>query len=183
MLCLIPVKQKSSFVARLGKDWERLADYINRDDLVKLLEPESTTVPATQAKWTDSPYPGLLSFTSAQAPIFFGRGKETQQLAERLEDPAQRIIAVIGASGSGKSSLVAAGLIPRIEPWSWPWIRLTPAELNDDPFLALASALKGELKAEAFSIKQIHDELRNTANIGPLVQKIQSGREQKGPEH
>jgi hypothetical protein len=55
---------------------------------------------------------------------------------------------VVGASGSGKSSLVGAGLIPRLKdnaiPGSkdWRWVRFTPGEMGDNPFLALATALK-----------------------------------------
>jgi hypothetical protein len=63
--------------------------------------------------WTGSPFPGLRAFTPADAPIFFGRGRETDQLVRRLAD-GSRFIAVVGASGSGKSSLVAAGLMPRL---------------------------------------------------------------------
>ena len=154
----------------LEKNLPDALTFIERGDLLLLLEPESTTVSPAQTQWTDSPYPGLLSFTPAQAPIFFGRSKEMKELAGRLNDPPQRFIAVIGASGSGKSSLVAAGLIPRTQPW--PWIRLTPGGLIDNPFLALASALNSQLQAQAFNTKQIHDELRDTANIGPWLQKI-----------
>src|SRR4051812_23972335 len=60
--------------------------------------------------WRGSPFPGLRSFTPADAPIFFGRGRETDRLVERIR--ANRLVAVVGASGSGKSSLVGAGLIP-----------------------------------------------------------------------
>lgn len=81
----------------LEKSLPNALTFIERGDLVLLLEPESTTSPTTQTQWTDSPYPGLLSFTPAQAPIFFGRSKETKELAGRLKDPAQRYIAVIGA--------------------------------------------------------------------------------------
>lgn len=57
-------------------------------------------------------------------------------------------MAVVGASGTGKSSLVAAGLLPALEkdaiPGSKDWIRLrfTPGEVGDNPFMALASAFK-----------------------------------------
>ena len=62
--------------------------------------------------WNGSPFPGLRAFTEADAPIFFGRGQETGDLVQRIE--ASRFVAVVAASGSGKSSLVAAGLIPRL---------------------------------------------------------------------
>jgi len=60
-----------------------------------------------------------------------------------------RFIAVVGASGSGKSSLVAAGLIPRLQnnsiPGSrdWRWCRFTPGGSSRDPLRALAKALPG----------------------------------------
>ncbi|MCP5306039.1 MAG: SUMF1/EgtB/PvdO family nonheme iron enzyme [Chromatiaceae bacterium] len=95
--------------------------------------------------WKGSPFPGLRAFTANDAPIFFGRGRETDGLVARLAEGA-RFIAVVGVSGSGKSSLVAAGLLPRLNdnaiPGSRDWlsVRLTPGELGDNPFIALASA-------------------------------------------
>jgi hypothetical protein len=64
--------------------------------------------------WKGSPFPGLRPFTDRDWPIFFGRGRETDGLIRKLADPSNRFIAVVGASGSGKSSLVWAGLIPRL---------------------------------------------------------------------
>jgi hypothetical protein len=65
----------------------------------------------------DPPFQGLQPFTAADADRFFGRERLTARLANRLQ-PAQphqaRFLAVIGASGSGKSSLVRAGLIPAL---------------------------------------------------------------------
>lgn len=166
-------KTKIEFCDRLGKEWRKLADFleisphdcdsfekgheaaeiwewlerrekhgrlpdaltfIHREDLVKLLEPDITPSPSAQVKWKGSPYPGLLPFKSDEAPIFFGRDKEIRELIERLRNPANRFLAVIGASGSGKSSLVAAGLIPRLgEIAGGPWLltQLTPGELLD----------------------------------------------------
>jgi len=129
-----------------------------RDRLTAVVEelqtPESTAapLPAAEAKdlvrWLREPYPGLEAFIPAQAPIFFGRGSEVDQLLEVLRDTTTRFVAVVGASGSGKSSLVAAGLIPRLKAGALPdsdkWIDVTfkPGERGGDPFLALAYALK-----------------------------------------
>jgi hypothetical protein len=66
---------------------------------------------ATKPVWHDAPYPGLMAFDHWQAPIFFGRAVETRELLRRLEtDQGQRFLLVTGASGSGKSSLVRAGV-------------------------------------------------------------------------
>lgn len=101
--------------------------------------PASMTI--TRKVWTRSPFPGLVAFTEKDAPIFFGRGRETDELVETLRQ--SRFVAVIGASGSGKSSLVAAGLLPRLAhnaiegSSTWRTIRFTP---GPDPFAALALA-------------------------------------------
>jgi formylglycine-generating enzyme required for sulfatase activity len=66
-------------------------------------------------RWHEAPFRGLLSFEFEQAPVFFGRRRASNELRELL---AQRAAAgcafalVLGASGSGKSSLVKAGLLP-----------------------------------------------------------------------
>jgi hypothetical protein len=55
-----------------------------------------------------SPYPGLTSFGIGDAHRFFGRARLVAQLLENLTD--HRFLAVCGASGSGKSSVLAAGV-------------------------------------------------------------------------
>ncbi len=59
-----------------------------------------------------SPYKGLLYFDEADAPLFFGREQVTAELIVHLRQ--HRFLAVVGASGSGKSSVVRAGVIPAI---------------------------------------------------------------------
>jgi S1-C subfamily serine protease len=58
------------------------------------------------------PYRGLLAFQEEDASVFFGRETFTEKLVAAVQ--AQSLVAVIGASGSGKSSVVFAGLIPRL---------------------------------------------------------------------
>ena len=85
------------------------------------------------------PYKGLASFSEADAAFFFGREELIEQLVPRLQ--ASRFLAVVGASGSGKSSVVRAGLLPALhEPSSV----ITPGER---PFDALASAACGAVLA------------------------------------
>ena len=105
--------------------------------------------------WTGSPYPGLRSFASEEAGIFFGRGREVDALVARLREPARHFLTVVGASGTGKSSLVRAGLLPQLAGGAiedsryWPVLAFTPGASGGDPFLALASELKGMLPARA----------------------------------
>jgi hypothetical protein len=58
------------------------------------------------------PYRGLLHFREEDAPFFFGR----ETAVDKLMNAVQRrpLVAVVGASGSGKSSVVRAGLVPRL---------------------------------------------------------------------
>src|SRR5262249_12452669 len=96
--------------------------------------------------WADAPYPGLRAFLASEAAIFFGRGRETDELVARFGQDERRFLAIVGNSGSGKSSLVAAGLLPRLEAGSLggrslKMVRFTPGQVGDDPFLALASEL------------------------------------------
>lgn len=66
------------------------------------------------------PYRGLLSFDSAHARFFFGRRNEVREAITEIasllsaEPPAPRLFVVTGASGRGKSSFVAAGVVPRL---------------------------------------------------------------------
>lgn len=111
--------------------------------------------------WKDSPFPGLRPFTAEDAPIFFGRGREIDGLVRQLSDPADRFIVVVGASGSGKSSLVAAGLLPALQgnavagSRDWLWASFTPGELDDNPFVALAAKLAPLLKTSVSRIRDL----------------------------
>lgn len=60
----------------------------------------------------DCPFPGLETFTEEYADLFFGRDLEISRALEKLRH--SRFLAIVGASGSGKSSLVQAGLVPAI---------------------------------------------------------------------
>lgn len=105
-----------------------------------------------QPLWKGSPFPGLRKFETEDAPIYFGRGIDIDNLIRRFKKHEMRLIAIVGASGSGKSSLVAAGLIPRLMNGAiegsqdWIYIRFSPGELTSgNPFEALAVALIREL--------------------------------------
>src|SRR5262245_2410552 len=59
-----------------------------------------------------NPFPGLRPFEFHENPLFFGREGQAGQLVEKLS--ATRFLAVVGTSGSGKSSLARAGLLPAL---------------------------------------------------------------------
>ncbi|MGI8961135.1 MAG: hypothetical protein ACR2IV_15480 [Bryobacteraceae bacterium] len=60
-----------------------------------------------------NPFPGLRSFEASEAHLFFGREAHVDELLRKLE--RSHFVAVVGTSGSGKSSLVRAGLVPSLE--------------------------------------------------------------------
>ena len=90
------------------------------------------------------PYPGMRPFTQEDKDLFFGREREVASLVRRMRQ--HPFLAVIGPSGSGKSSLVSAGLIPALGEsvlfgtGGWHVIHLRPQE---DPLGNLRDALGG----------------------------------------
>jgi len=89
-------------------------DYIDRTDLVVAMKEVASveSKSSRQKSYQGDPFPGLRAFTEKENAIFFGRKKEIEILLERLKET--RFLAVIGPSGSGKSSLVRAGLLPNL---------------------------------------------------------------------
>ena len=106
--------------------------------------------------WSGSPYRGLQAFDVAHAAVFFGRERAEREITEALVRRSAEdfgFMLVVGASGSGKSSLVRAGLLPDLMAPGvvqgvtvWRHAIVHPAELAPDPFAGLAAAL---LRAEA----------------------------------
>lgn len=97
-----------------------------------------------------SPYPGLLHFTRKFAPVFFGREAEVLEVLDRIHRPEGRFIIISGNSGTGKSSLVDAGVLPRLLEAGLPGdkscvaVRMVPSH-GAHPF----DALKGVLQSYA----------------------------------
>ena len=95
---------------------------------------------------TKNPYKGLRAFQQADAADFFGRTSMIQQVLDRLQEQLveNNFLAVIGPSGSGKSSLVKAGVLPALRqgrvPGSehWFYAEMVPGEV---PLEELAAAL------------------------------------------
>lgn len=84
--------------------------------VVKTTEPADQTVIPSEEFLPENPYRGLRAFQTADYQKFFGREKITAKLIKRLAERGEysRFLAIVGPSGSGKSSLVKAGLIPAL---------------------------------------------------------------------
>ncbi len=92
-----------------------------------------------------SPFPGLAAFEEGQAAVFFGRDPEIRKAVERLRlcrtRGGERLILLLGASGSGKSSFLRAGLIPRLRRDRGNWIVLPPFRPGRTPRAQLVDCL------------------------------------------
>ncbi|MFN0148624.1 MAG: TIR domain-containing protein [Dehalococcoidia bacterium] len=103
--------------------------------------------PKDSFDWDGSrpPYPGLFSFEEADAAVYFGRDDEIEDGLDRL-NAVRRLetsgwAMVLGASGSGKSSLVRAGLVPRLKKDPQRWLVTAPFRPRDDVARELALVL------------------------------------------
>ena len=122
------------------------------------------------------PYKGLHYFDEPDADLFFGRETLTQQLTARLTELAnsdQRFLAIVGASGSGKSSVVRAGLIStlRWQPLSsgWPLFVITPTA---HPLESLAATLHSNPPAGLSSRKLVDELFQQPERLSLALQTI-----------
>jgi hypothetical protein len=129
------------------------------------------------------PYRGLLPFFPEHADRFFGRDAEIEALLGRLLARGQRFLALIGASGSGKSSLVYAGLIPKLTSNGgvgsvrWFPVTFSPRELGDDPFQPLAAALNKKFPDQGWRVPNLIRRLRDSPSDIAAVAKEALGED------
>jgi tetratricopeptide (TPR) repeat protein len=105
----------------------------------------------TWPKEKGSPFRGLAPFEAEHAAVFFGRDRAIDEARRRLVGGAERstsYLLIVGASGSGKSSLARAGLIPRLTTPGvvetvdvWRVALMKPSEGRAGPLASLATAL------------------------------------------
>lgn len=108
-----------------------------------------------------NPFKGLRPFSEDDAADFFGRDALVAELLRRLSS-GQRLVTVVGASGSGKSSVVRAGLIPAVRKGglagseSWVTAQMVP---GSHPFAELEAALlRATFDPPASLADQLHDD-------------------------
>jgi hypothetical protein len=120
------------------------------------------------------PYRGLEAFRERDRHLFFGRQRIVVELIERLR--GKRLLAIIGRSGSGKSSLVLGGLIPALKngalPGSQSWRYLPPLMPSEHPLRSLASALVPDnADREARVLEQIERMRQDQRQLARLLSK------------
>lgn len=125
------------------------------------------------------PYKGLNYFDEADADLFVGREALTARLAEQVlsfanssEGGKERFFAIVGASGSGKSSLLRAGLVPALR-WNkpsanWPIHVLTPTA---HPLESLAMSLTQDTASLAATASLIDDLARDRRSLDLFIKR------------
>lgn len=120
--------------------WQRLWNGLREMDLLGIV-----------GEWNpnEPPYLGLSAFHEQQAPVFFGRENESRSGVELLERGSPNLIMTLGASGSGKSSLVRAGILPRLRQDPDRWLIVDPFRPGTHPYQELASVFIASFKRYA----------------------------------
>ena len=122
--------------------WTTVLYRARRDPPVPLLDPFDVELEPALPD-AACPYVGLRNFDENDADNFFGRGELVQTFLTCLEK--HRLLAVVGPSGSGKSSAVRAGLLPRLRrgalPGSEDWHYCPALVPGIDPLASLARAI------------------------------------------
>src|SRR4051812_9243015 len=129
-------------------------DLVSLEQAILRHDPALAVEPSSPAREDASPYPGLAAYGEEDAESFFGREQETRTCLERLATVP--LLAVVGPSGSGKSSLLRAGLAVALRRDGRHVVVLTPGRHPDDALRAASprttSVVMVDQAEEAFSV-------------------------------
>jgi signal transduction histidine kinase/energy-coupling factor transporter ATP-binding protein EcfA2 len=115
------------------------------------------------------PYQGLQAFTAAQREFFFGRKRIVEAIKQNLEQ--QPFVPVIGASGSGKSSVVRAGLMPWLAESGWRI--LEPIKPGFEPLAALRAVFEPFFKRSRSEIQTLHQLIaRDSTGLSSVIERL-----------
>ncbi len=126
------------------------------------------------------PFPGLFAYDEEDAAVFFGRERETDEAVELLNSVRRSggpgLVLVIGSSGSGKSSVVRAGLIPRLRRYPREWLIAGPLRPGPEPTEALAAALGDTFEC---SWTDVHREMADSGDLATVCRRLRLGTPRK----
>jgi formylglycine-generating enzyme required for sulfatase activity len=174
--------RRSEFNQLFIEDFRRILDYF----VTRHLERGGADSLSTPLKFRN-PYKGLDVYTADDGSLFFGRFNEVNDLLKLLSEGREGFIAIVGASGSGKSSVARAGLLHRLQlnaiPGSEAWeiieIKLKQMDKRGKPLPPLeivATELYKRLDAEGDvhyeSIDDLEQRLTAPATIEDVVKAV-----------
>lgn len=129
-----------------------------------------------------SPFPGLQPLDESYAPVFFGREQQLEELRQLVDPPSRLrqgvVLPVLGPSGSGKSSLVRAGLVASLR--SAPdWVVSDPWTPSDAPLSELGMALSHAAKRFDVGIdtEECRDLVGAPGGMAEFVRRLRAGGE------
>ncbi|NEO94043.1 MAG: TIR domain-containing protein, partial [Moorea sp. SIO3G5] len=149
-------------------EWEKAIERLCQD--LQCSVPDAPSKP-------ECPYPGMTPFSEENSDRFFGRDQEIKQLLQHLRH--HNFVSVIGPSGSGKSSLVFAGLIPYLknlkgsglfEDGKWLIRKIRPGE---KPLTALKTALGSDLADPTLAVTTALATQDNTQRLLLVVDQFE----------
>lgn len=122
----------------------------------------------------ENPFPGLRPFNTGESKFFFGREAEIRDITARLLN--NNYVTVLGAAGTGKSSLVSCGVVSKLmelkskRSSSWKVVTFRP---GNDAFRNLAVALKDEFNDKIDDIEKLLSELQaEGAHLSAVLKRI-----------
>ncbi|MEL7435545.1 MAG: toll/interleukin-1 receptor domain-containing protein, partial [Chloroflexota bacterium] len=132
------------------------------DKVAEPIQPEPKIEPVANPR---NPYKGLRAFREEDSADFFGRGALVEDLLEAIDkQTSARLLAVLGASGSGKSSVMMAGVLPTLRANHPEWIFLDPIVPSANPLEKLTITLARQFENK--SQKAIREDLQDRSTRG-----------------
>ena len=163
----IAAGQQMEFAYELG--CSVLMNYLEHQTPVLLKKDHLSVYQPLRDVIPPNPYLGLAAFTEKDAAFFFGREIFVNGLKEAVN--FQPLVGVIGPSGSGKSSVVYAGLIPKLRNDDENWL-IESFRPGNKPFYQLASVLVRLLEPEAQEIAQLREVVGLAADMEQLGESL-----------
>ena len=151
-----------------GHDASINGDVIGRDQINNFYDNSEEIT--SRKLTTNSPYKGLNTFDSSDKDLFFGRDNFIKTLEDELEQT--NLILLLGASGSGKSSVVRAGLIPKLDEKYRNVLKKLIFIPDKDPFLSFHGGLQGA------KFKQADIEIAREVKAETLIKVVRNLKQQ-----
>jgi WD40 repeat protein len=175
---LLDARDDRSAAQSLLNYWAILLDRSGRELPEATLEDFDPTL-FPELRDEDCPYLGLDAFREKNRGVFFGRQSRIREMIDHLKE--KRLLAVVGLSGSGKSSIVLAGLVPKLKDGaiegSEKWHYYRPVVPGSNPLRNVASVIGSEAGQSARSTEQ---ETRNLGESPSHLIKMMEGLEGVG---